>query len=208
MGTQGTQGLIGLTSSTSGIVTPPLPISITLSHAHPLPSVRIPPPPRSSAPTSHSPPGSLPPSSPPHLLCNLIEILTRVWNLGLILTLSLSLMSLCSDLFFTFYPPLICAPILVRNPPAFHLNCFSISERTSPLLVFSLHIHFNLIPRDALNTLSYGRKIYLFSQVTEGTLYCTDIPPPSLAAIVLFYISLPLAFFSSLSWRSRAVCRL
>ena len=123
------------------------------------------------------------------MLCSLTEILTRVWNLGLTLTLSLSLMSLCSDLFFTFYPPSVCAPILVRNPPAFHLNCFSISERTSPLLVFSLHIHFNLIPRDALNTLSYGRKIYLFSHVTEGTFYCTDIPPSSLTAIVLCFTS-------------------
>ena len=126
-GTQGSGPFRPLISPTLGAVTP-LPISIVPTHAH-TPINRNPPPLRSSASTSHS----LIPTTPalqPH--CD-PHTMSRTQSLCLTPTLSLSLMSLCSDLFFTFYLPSSSAQTLVQKTATFHLKCVSIFGRASPL---------------------------------------------------------------------------
>ena len=98
------------------------------THAH-TPITRNPPALR-SAPTSHS----LIPTAPalqPH--CD-PPATSGAQSLCLTPTLSLSLMSLCSDLFFTFYLPSSSAQTLVRKTAAFHLECVSVFGRASALL--------------------------------------------------------------------------
>ena len=56
-------------------------------------------------------------------------------------------------------------------------------------LLFSLYMHFNLIPWDALNTLSHCSKTWT-SLPQKGTLYGTDIScPVSLYLFSVFYLS-------------------